>query len=232
MANSVAQYVLKEYGAWTVLIVSALVGLSVSRAFSWQVIPLFLGLVLFLNSRQAYLLWESTRSKRSSAVFMLQVLIAAGIFLILYGDGIVTLLQLLVVPFAYLVMRRFYGEHFLVTEMLGLMALSAAAVVVKYYFFGGIDVRLFVAVSFFVMAAAFKVKALVTAAAHYRALSLLYVCVALLAYRGMHIPPIVLLPLVDNIVAAITPYQVKLQTAGWIEVVKSIAFLVLMTVFY
>jgi hypothetical protein len=42
----------------------------------------------------------------------------------------------------------------------------------------------------------------------------------------------VLLPLAENIVMAFTLYKVRLQTTGWIEVVKSLAFLVLMILYF
>jgi hypothetical protein len=43
----------------------------------------------------------------------------------------------------------------------------------------------------------------------------------------MHIPVIILLPLVDNLIVAATLYKVKLQTTGWIEVAKSLTVLAL-----
>jgi hypothetical protein len=48
----------------------------------------------------------------------------------------------------------------------------------------------------------------------------------------MHIPVIILLPLVDNLIVSAYPYKVKLQTTGWIEVGKSLIFLSLFIYYY
>ena len=58
---------------------------------------------------------------------------------------------------------------------------------------------------------------------------LLYIAVI---YRGFHLPLLLLLPLLENLVAAVTLYKVRLQTTGWIEVAKSLAFLLLMLLYY
>jgi sensor histidine kinase YesM len=51
-------------------------------------------------------------------------------------------------------------------------------------------------------------------------------------YRRFHIPVIILLPLLDNLIVAGTLYKVRLQTTGWIEVTKSILFLILFVYYY
>jgi hypothetical protein len=43
---------------------------------------------------------------------------------------------------------------------------------------------------------------------------------------------IILLPLLDNLIVAATLYKVRLQTTGWIEVAKSVLFLVLFISYY
>ena len=53
MRPEIKGYILKEYGAWSVLIIVSLIGVGVSRAFSWTLIPLFLALGLLINSKQA-----------------------------------------------------------------------------------------------------------------------------------------------------------------------------------
>jgi hypothetical protein len=226
-------FILKEYGAWSVLIISALIGLGVSRTFSWPVVPVFLALCLLLNSKQAHALWAyRSGNMQAFGLFIAQVVIAGCIFVAVFRGDVLTLLPLLVFPAAYFLMRWFSGEHFIVTELLGFVVLSLAAVIVKFVLFGGVDVRLFVAVAFYFMAGVFKVKALLSDRARDRIASLLYVPVALVAYRGMHVPLIILLPLFDNLVSAIVPYKLTLQATGWIEVGKSVLFLWLMIAFY
>jgi hypothetical membrane protein len=44
-------------------------------------------------------------------------------------------------------------------------------------------------------------------------------------------PVIILLPLIDNAIFSITLYKVKLKATGWLEVIKGMAFLVLIALF-
>ena len=129
-------------------------------------------------------------------------------------------------------MNRFAGEHFIVTELLGFALLSLAAVLAKFLVVQGVDVRLFVATALYFTAGVFKVKAVLFKKPQDRVLTILYVLFALYSYGRFHIAEIVLLPLVENIIMAITLYKVRLQTTGWIEVAKSLAFLGLMMYYF
>lgn len=226
-------YVLKEYGSWSVLIVAYVIGIGVSRGFTWLAIPLFLALALLINSKQAFTLW--TRGKgdtRSPAVFLGQIILASVILLAVFGSDVPRLLPLLVFPLAYLLMNRFAGEHFVLSEVLGFVLISLAAVLAKFLITGGIDVRLFVAVALYFSSGVFKVKALLRQRVLDRVLTAVYVLLAAYAYKGFHIPLIILLPLADNLVVGASLYKVKLRTIGWIEVAKSLLFLALMIAYY
>ncbi len=232
MRNEIKGYFLKEYGSWSVLITAYLIGLIVSRVFSWLVIPLFVALALFINSKQAFTRWVRGRGKGALFVFLGQLAAASAILILIFGSDVPRLLPLLVFPAAYLILNRLAGEHFILTEVLGFALISLAAVLAKFAITNGIDVRLFVGVALYFTAGVFKVKTLLLKKTGDRVLTLLYVLFTIIVYRGFHIPFIILLPLVDNVVAAVTLYRVKLQTTGWIEVAKSILFLVLMSLFY
>jgi hypothetical protein len=226
-------YILKEYGSWSVLIVAFIIGLGVSRAFPWQSVPVLLALGLLVNSKQAYTKWiRKTGDRTPLIVFLGQVTIAAVILIALFGESIPQLFPLLVLPAAYLLMNRFAGEHFVVTELLGFALLSLAAVLAKFLVVQGVDVRLFVATALYFTAGVFKVKAVLFKKMRDRVLTVLYVLFALYAYERFHISGIVLLPLVENVIMAVTLYKVRLQTTGWIEVVKSLAFLGLMMFYF
>lgn len=222
-------YILKEYGSWSVLTVAFLIGLGVSRAFPWQAIPLYLALGLLINSKQAYTKWvRKTEDRTPLGIFLVQVAIAAVILVALFGGSMPQLLPLLVFPAVYLLMNRFAGEHHVLTELLGFALLSLAAVLARFLVVEGVDVRLFVATALYFTAGVFKVKAVLFKKLRDRVLTVLCVLFALYAYGRFHITAIVLLPLVENIVMAFTLYKVRLQTTGWIEVVKSLIFLGLM----
>lgn len=222
-------YILKEYGSWSVLTVAFLIGLGVSRAFPWQAVPLFVSLGLLINSKQAYMKWTRQPPVRKHlSVFLLQIAAAAMVLLWLFAGNLPLVLPLLVLPASYLLMNRFAGEHHVLTELLGFALLSLAAVLAKFLVVEGVDVRLFAATALYFTAGVFKVKAVLFRRMRDRVLAVLYVLFALYVYRRFSIASIVLLPLVENIVMAVTLYKVRLQTTGWIEVAKSLVFLALM----
>jgi len=228
MRNDAKGYLLKEYGSWSVLTIAYLIGLGVSRSFSWQAIPVFLALCLLINSKQAFTkMIRRTGDRTSLAIFLGQMFIATIILLAVFNRDIPRLLPLLIFPAAYLVMSKIAGEHFVITEIMGFVLLSLAAVVAKFLVTGGLDVRLFVGVALYFTAGVFKIKVLLIRKTTDRILTVLAVVIAALAYHGMHLRLIILLPLLDNLVAAATLYRVKLKTTGWIEVVKSLLFLCL-----
>jgi hypothetical protein len=233
MGDAVKGYFLKEYGSWSVLIISSLIGLGVSRAFTWAVVPLFLSLCLLSNSKQAFMKWLRKRDDRTPLmVFLGHLAAAAAILLLVFQGDIIMLLPLLIVPAAYLAVNRLAGEHFIVTELLGFTLLSLAAVLVKFLLTGGLDAPLFLGVAFYFTAGVFKVKALLLKKPLYRVLTVLYLLVAVYVYDRMHIPKIILLPLAENLAAVSGLYTVRLQTTGWIEVAKSLAFLALFVIYY
>ncbi len=233
MRTAAKGYFLKEYGSWSVLIVASLIGVGVSRVFSWTVIPLFIVLSLLINSKQAFTKWSrGTEGTTALVVFLAQIAAAAIILIILFGSGIMMLLPLLVFPAAYLLSNRFAGEHAVLTEVLGFVLLSLAAVLMKYLLTGGIDVRLFLGVAFYFSAGVFKVKALLLKKTSYRFMTVLVILASLYVYHRMYIPMIILLPLLDNFIAAATLYKVRLKTTGWIELAKSLTFLVLFLFYY
>jgi hypothetical protein len=219
-------YVLKEYGSWSVLFVAFTLGLAASRSFPWQAVPVLVGLGLLINSKQAYTKWvRQPDIGKHLLVFLAQVALGAAVLLVIYRDGLPQLLPLLILPAAYLLSNRFAGEHFVLTELLGFALLSLAAVLAKFLVVSGVDVRLFVAAALYFTAGVFKVKAVLLRKVRDRVLTVLYVLFAVYAYYRFHIALLILLPLAENVLMALTLYKVRLQTTGWIEVAKSLLFL-------
>ena len=226
-------YFLKEYGSWSVLIVAYLIGIGVSKAFTWTAIPLFLALGLLINSKQAYTKWSRrTEDRKSLIIFVGHIAAATIVLLAVFGSDIPMLLPLLVFPLAYLAMNKFAGEHSVLTEVLGFTLLSLSAVLAKFLLTGGVDVRLFAGTAVYFTAGVFKVKALMLKKMKDRVLTMLHVVFAVLVYKRMHIQVIILLPLVDNLIVSAFLYKVKLRTTGWIEVGKSLIFLALFLYYY
>jgi hypothetical protein len=233
MRPEIKGYFVKEYGAWSVLSVVFLIGVGVSRSFSWTLIPLFLALGLLVNSKLALTKWvRRTGDRTSLMIFLGQTLIATAIFFAIFRSDIPRLLPLLLVPAVYLAMNKIAGEHFILTEVLGFALLSLAAVLVKFLMTDHLDLRLFLGVAMYFTANVFKVKTMLLRKMPYRVLTALYVVLAVIVYQWMQIPVIILLPLADNLIAAATLYKVKLQTVGWMEVAKSLTFLGLFIAYY
>ncbi len=233
MRNDAKGYFLKEYGSWSVLIVSFLIGVIVSRAFSWLEPPLLLALGLLINSKQAFMKWLRGKEDRTPLIVFLGHIAAASVILLaVFRGDIVMLLPLLLFPAAYLLSNKLLGEHFIVTELLGFALLSLAGVLAKYLLTGGLDVRLFLGLTMYFTAGVFKIKAMVLKKTADRVLTVVYALFAAYVYHRMYIALIILLPAVENIIAAVTLYKVKLRITGLIELAKSAVFLVLFVVFY
>jgi hypothetical protein len=226
-------YFLKEYGSWSVLIIAYMIGLGVSHAFSWAALPLFLALGLLINSKQAFMKWmRGTGDRTSLAILLGQLAVAAALLVGVFRGDILRLLPLLVFPALYLLMNKLKGEHFVLTEVLGFTLLSLAAVLAKFLLTDSLDMRLFLGVALYFSAGVFKIKAVLMKKTRDRVLTAVAVVVAAVVYHLIHIPSIILLPLVDNLVVAAVLYRVKLQTTGWIEVAKGLTFLGLFVAYY
>jgi MFS-type transporter involved in bile tolerance (Atg22 family) len=129
-------------------------------------------------------------------------------------------------------MNKLKGEHFVLTEVLGFTLLSLAAVLAKFLLTDGLDLRLFLGVALYFSAGVFKIKAVLLKKTRDRVLTAIAVVVAAVVYHLLHIPIIILLPLVDNIIVAAVLYRVNLRTTGWIEVAKSLTLLGLFIGYY
>ena len=233
MRNEARGYFLKEYGSWSVLIIAYMIGLGVSHSFSWTTIPLFLALGLLINSKQAFMKWVRRTGDRTSLdVFLGQIAAAVVVLVAVFRGDIPRLLPLLIFPVLYLFMNKLKGEHFVLTEVLGFTLLSLAAVLAKFLLTDGLDVRLFLGVALYFSAGVFKIKAVLLKKTRDRVMTAIAVVIAAVAYHLLHIPIIILLPLVDNLIVAAVLYRVKLQTTGWIEVAKSLTFLGLFISYY
>jgi len=234
MRTEAKGYFLKEYGSWIVLTIAYLVGLSVSHGvIPFSALPLFVSLGLLINSKQAFTRWVRGKGdKRALIIFLGQIAVATLMLLTIFREDVPRLLPLLVIPAAYLLMHKFAGEHFVLTEMLGFALLSLAAMLAKFLITNGLDVRLFVCTALYFTSNVLKIKSVLFKKPMDRGFTVLYALFAVLVYRGFHLSLLILLPLIDNLVAAVTLYKVRLQATGWIEVVKSFGFLFLMWLYY
>ena len=59
------QYILKEYGSWGVMTLSYLTGLVVSGRVTPGAVAVFIAIALYINSKQAFVLWMRRRGRKS-----------------------------------------------------------------------------------------------------------------------------------------------------------------------
>ena len=214
---------------------SYLTGLVVSGRVTPGAVAVFMAIALYINSKQAFVLWMRRREgnpSRSLAAFVLQVLAATMLLLPVLGESLALLMPYALVPFAYLISLKYLGEHALITEISGFVLLSLSVLVAKLTATEVIDPALFTTVAIFFTAGVFKVRVQFSKGILQRILMVSYVGFAIAAYWLIHTPVIVLLPLIDTLVFSITLYKLKLRVTGWLEVLKGVAFLLLMAMNY
>jgi hypothetical protein len=229
------KYILKEYGSWGVMTLSYLTGLFVSGKFDLKVTAAFIAFSLYINSKQAIILWlsrSSSDSVKPLIAFIIQVFVASVLLLSIMEKSLVQLLPYSSVPLVYLLFLRYLGEHSIFSEVAGFFLLALPALIVKLVASGLLDPVLYIAVAVFFTAGVFKVRTQLKKRMLDRIFMAVYLLFALSVYNVMAIPFVVLIPLLDNLFFSLTLYRVRLSATGWIEVLKGVLFVFLMTYNY
>jgi hypothetical protein len=229
------RYLLKEYGAWGVMLMAYAAGLVVSGKCGMRALAALLALALLINAKQSFTVWMRSAAADKTmplAVFLAQAALATALMTGVSGDKIMQLMPYAAVPFAYLLCLKLLGEHALSTEVLGFVLLSLSSLIGKFAAAGELDPRLFLAVAVFFTAGVFKVRIQLRKAMRYRVLMAAYLIVSAVLYITAGLPLLLLTPLADNLVFAVTLYRAGLRTTGWVEVSKGLAFLVLLAFSY
>lgn len=227
------RYILKEYGSWSVMTISYLAGFFAGGDINYKVIVSFIALSLFINSKQAFTMWSRrVDSKKSLIIFAAQVISASLIIIGISGELTLKLLPYALVPIAYILLLYLFGEHALITEICGFALLTLSSLIAKFVSTNMIDNILYIAVAVFFAASVFKVRLQLKRGLLERFFMAFYIVFALLVYCVIKVPIVVLLPLIDNAIFSITFYKIQLKATGWLEVIKGMAFLILIALFY
>lgn len=230
-----SRYILKEYGSWGVMTISYVTGLLVSRGFSYKSLIGLAAISLAINSKQAFSIWIRSRGQARhvpALLFLAQAACAGLLLLVILGGSLTVLLPYSLVPLAYLILLRLAGEHALLTEITGFALLTLSTLIAGFISSGVADPGLYMATALFFIAGVIKVRIQFRKSAPVRLLMSGYLILAVLLYKAMSLPLMPLLPLVDNLIFSIFLYRVTLKTAGWVEVIKGILFMALMSVYY
>ncbi len=228
----IRDYILKEYGAWTILTLSFGAGLLASGSASASSSLVFFCLCLLINSKQAYTLWSrNARKSVSMLIFLCQMLPAAAALTIIFQPMLDQLLPFALVPCLYLALVLFYGEHKTLTELAGFWTLTLAALAACASV-GKPDAHIYLGTALFFSAGVFKVKLQLRRTRHEKLKMISYALFCCIAYIFLGLPVAALLPLIENIIFAATLYHAKLRTTGWIEAAKGAFFALIFGLLY
>ncbi|NOY63976.1 MAG: hypothetical protein GXO97_01040 [Nitrospirae bacterium] len=225
------KYLLKEYGSWAVATFSYIAGIT---GGSYDVNRLIIGALacfLLINSKEALAQWFKASKKEAAPAFFIQALLGAIIIMFILKDGITDFIPYMVLPILYIVFFRFKGEHFLLTEVTGFLSLGLSTLVSYYICNAGINFTLYMVVALFFTAGVFKVRLQLRKGLFEKLTMLGYVAFLVVVYLLTGTSLVIALPLVENIFYALKPYKVKLRYTGWIELSKSLAFLILLKLY-
>ncbi len=221
-------YILREYGSWSVLLFSYVSGIIVAGRIDLDMLLTLLSLCLFVNSKQAFVIWQRLKRRNALFVFILQLITGFLILILAEGSSIFRLYPFAMIPMLYLLSFIVLTEHNIFTEITGFLTLCLASQLSFFSLTGDIDIRLYLAVSLFFIAGVFKVRVQLKKGIKERALMVAYLICSIISYLLLELNPLILLPLIDNLIFVLTLYRVRLQVTGWIEVTKGVIFLVLL----
>ncbi|MBN2654316.1 MAG: hypothetical protein JXR79_04280 [Nitrospirae bacterium] len=228
----IREYILKEYGAWSILVISYAAGLLAAGRVTAASVIVLATLCFVINSKQAYTLWSrETRPGLSIAIFCIQIIPAASLLAWIFQSLLPQLLPYAAIPVTYLVLILTAGEHKTITELVGFWTLTLASVAACASV-GIIDPKIYVATALFFSAGVFKIKLQLRKTIFEKIRMALYALICVAVYIFMELPVAALLPLSENLFFSTTLYNVKLKTTGWIEVIKGIAFALLFSLLY
>lgn len=226
------RYLLKEYGSWSVMILSFLIGILISWTFNLSSFLSLLSVSMFINSKQAFTVWIRQKKPNAVYIFLGQVIIGSLFIILVFSSETLRLIPFAIIPLSYVTSLYLLGEHAVLTELLGFATLTMAAPLARFSASGLIDIPLYVATAIFFMAGVLKVRIQLRKRLIDRFIMISYIVISIIVYSLIKIPVILLLPLMDNLIFALTLYRVRLATTGWIEVAKSVTFVVLSIFFY
>lgn len=230
------RFVLKEYGTWSVAVIVYLAGIVVVG--SVKILNTLLGilpLVLIVNSKKALSLALS--KKRIDKKFFLFLFIGqftiGGILLyLLIQYKIFFFIPFGILLIIYTILTSRVGEQNLLSQLIGFVLLVFPFLIANLINASSINWRALAAILLFFTAAVFKIKALITRRLWYRLSILFHFLFTVFSYLRLKVPLWLLLPLVENLLVLLYPYNTSIKTQGWIELTKSLMYLILLIIFW
>jgi hypothetical protein len=246
--------VVKEYGSWAVFGSSSLAALfaglmtspwNTGREFSVVTVMTVLGLTFLINAKvpfssliRARAFIESGESgagdrNRKNLYWFLFFLICGLVLLIPFlMVGYIYFIGFTVMVISYSLLMYKGKEHHLLTEINGFALLTLSAPIIYFTVTGYVSMRLYIAVLVFFVAGVLKVRVRLKKTTAFRIAMVCYCAVSAGIFHLLDISLILLVPLIENIVSAVWPRDVKLKRVGDTELAKGIVFIVLTGLFW
>ncbi len=223
-------YLLKEYGSWTVTGVAFLVGVVYWTTPDYRsLLSLLLATFLFINSKQAMVLWIKRGQRRGLLGFLTQIALS-GLMILLAGPPLAPLFYGVSISALYLFLFHRLGEHHILTETVGFGVLTLPALVISAMN-GHLYWRLYLVAWLFFVAGVLRVRVQLTKTTLYRVLMVLYPILLAVAFPLLGYTPLTVLPLIENVAYSLLLYPMKLRCTGWTELTKAVLLLLVIMTF-
>lgn len=233
----------KEWGSWVVFVsccfaamVAAMPQLPVENKgniFAGPALTI-LGFALLINAKNPAASLIRSKGRNRSQLIWLIFFTITGIALLapFLMTGIKDFMVFLLLVLFYVIVLMSGREHHILAEMNGFAILTLSAPVVYFAMTGELSMKLYAAVLIFFWAGVFKVRLRIRKTLFFRKAVVLYCAAAAVAFFLLNISIMLLLPLAENIVSAVLMREEKLKETGYIELSKSIAFILLLSFFW
>jgi hypothetical protein len=233
----------KEHGAWFVFILSCAAGIIAGSLSAMQstagrphlkLVLAIAGMSLLINAKVPAVSLIRSGSRRVEDAAWLGLFIFSGILLLLpfLADGFLPFALFVPLVIAYFILIAIDKEHLIVTEIIGFSLLTAGGAVTYFILTGVLSIKLYAAVLIFFCAGVFKVRLRLKKTFFYRQVMVIYCIAAAGIYVLMGLSPLILLPLLENVLFSVWPRDEKLKVTGNTELVKGLVFLLLLGLFF
>lgn len=229
----------KEHGAWFVLLFSCIAGVLAGRPVSWDgiILNIFLtsaGLALLINSKAPIVSLLRARRIDKAALAWTALFLTSGLLLLapFIAKGLMYFVMFLPLVVIYLFFIAVKKEHLLIAELAGFSMLTMAAPIIYFMATGALSLKLYTAVLLFFCAGVFKVRMRIKKTFFFRGVMVAYCFFVLIIYYYFDIDLVLLIPLMENITNATWLRDERLKVTGNVELVKGIIFLTLFGLYF
>ena len=233
----------KEWGSWVVFVASCLAGLiagllmrpwEYGREFALQTALTIAGLSFFINSKNPLNLALRSKGRKREYINWFLFFIIGGLILLypFLEEGIKDFYIFSILIASYAALLFLGKEHSLVTELNGFALLTLSAPVVYFSVTGHMLFSLYAVVLIYFAAGVLKIRVRLRKSLACRAAMILYFAGAMMAYYLIGVSVVLAFPMFENVLSSIWLRDEKLRTTGYIEMTKSIVFIILLGLFW